>query len=305
MACNAMAQQRAVHFFGALLTALLCAWTSAGAAGLTISPVMIELDSPRRAVAITLSNGGDTTLTFQSRAVVWQQTEGGDRYSPTDALLVAPAIIEIPPQSSQVFRVVLRSTDALPIEQSFRLLLEDVSRPESGDGKPAVALRLIHSLPLFVAPSGKTLWDLRWSACAPEGQSNCLRISNAGNRHVKVRSVTIRGERWERQLDVSGTLLAGAWREWRFDRPAGDPAITAIAVQNDREMLMARRDDRRSPQDTPTIAASENPSAACTPEAIEAILYAQASAQAPGMPAADRIADDVRACADGSGSGPR
>lgn len=284
-------------FCGTLLLTFSVPFPSVWAGGLTISPVMIELDSPRKAVAVTLRNSGDTTLTFQSRVLVWQQVGGADRYLPTDTVLVAPSIIEIPPQSSQVFRVALRSGDPTRFEQSFRLLLEDVSRPEPGDGKPAIALRLIHSLPLFVAPAGKTVMDLRWSPCAPEGQSSCLRLSNVGNRHVKVRSLTISGERWQRHLNTPATLLAGAWREWRFDHQQGEADITAIRVQNDREVLVAVREIFESPTDGTRVVSTQALPSACTPEALEAILHAQATAQGPSTLAADRITDDLQSCA--------
>lgn len=298
-------QGRAVILFGALLVFVLGLSQSVRAGGLTISPVMIELESSRKAVAITLTNGGDTTLTFQSRALIWQQVDGVDSYAPTDALLVAPAIIDIPPQSSQVFRVALRRADPVVVEQSFRLLLEDVSRSESGEGKPAVALRLIHSLPLFVAPSTKTVLALRWSPCDAGGKSGCVRISNVGNRHVKIRSVTIGGERWERQLDVPGTLLAGSWREWKFARQQGDADITKIAVQNDREVLLALRETTETPGETMTAVAADGAVAdPCTPQALEAIAHAQASAQDAGKSAADRIAV-LQSCAAGINAATR
>lgn len=296
MGSKVIIQGRVAWVCGALLVASLGVLQPVWAGGLTISPVMIELESPRRAVGVTLTNGGDTTLTFQSRALAWQQVDGVDRFVLTDALLVAPAIIDIPPQSSQVFRVALRRTDPQLVEQSFRLLLEDVSRPESENGKPAVALRLIHSLPLFIAPVGQAVIGLRWTTCDPPAESGCVRISNVGNRHVKVRSVTISGERWQRQLDDAATLLAGAWREWRFDRHPSDAAITTIAVQNDRDVLVATRERTESPLQTGTLVASEALPTACTPEALEAILHAQAFSQDSGKPAADRIAAYLQSC---------
>ena len=64
---------RAAVLFGALLAFLLGLSQSVRAGGLTISPVMIELESSRKAVAITLTNDGETTLTFQSRALTRQR----------------------------------------------------------------------------------------------------------------------------------------------------------------------------------------------------------------------------------------
>ena len=210
MVCKTMAIKCAGNFFSALLIVCSGCFQTALAGGLTISPVLLELDALHKAVTVTLRNGGDTPLAFQSSALIWQQIDGVDQYSPTDAVLVAPAIIEIPAQSSQVFRVTLRQFVPGFIEQSYRLLLEDVSRPQSDNERPAVALRLIHSLPLLVAPAGKTTVELRWSPCPAQDKPDCVRITNVGNRHVKVKTITISGptesssgaDDWQQQLDA-------------------------------------------------------------------------------------------------------
>lgn len=311
MVCKPLAIKCAGNIFSTLLIVCFGCIQTALAGGLTISPVLLELDALHKAVTVTLRNGGDIPLTFQSSALIWQQIDGIDQYTPTDAVLVAPAIIEIPAQSSQVFRVTLRQFAPGFMEQSYRLLLEDVSRPPSDNEKPAVALRLIHSLPLLVAPAGKTTVGLRWSPCPAQDKPDCVRLTNAGNRHVKVRTITISGqtesnsgaENWQQQLDTPATLLAGAWRDWKFDLPKTGASISEISVKNERDtFIVATRETFTEP----------NKSTALTvPAAISCLLipsqdapYAQAFVQNPGTDPAFRTAD-LQPCASNAGGNTR
>lgn len=258
---------------------------------------MIELDSPRKVVSVTLVNDGETTVTFQSRAVTWQQIDGTDRLTPTDALLVAPAIIDIAPKASQVFRVALRNADPALVERTFRLLLEDVSRPMQGEGQPAVSLRLTHSLPIFVAPSIQGAASLRWSSCGLGLQTNCLRISNGGNRHARIHYVTLRGDGWQRRLDKPATVLAGAWREWKFDWLPTEGAISSITLENDRELFVATREPFNPDGQSIVVAVSEADTDACTSEALKALSDAQVFSQSSGITATERIAAALQSCA--------
>ena len=76
-------------------------------AQVSISPVVIEIDMPRRPVAISVTNSGGRPIRLQAEVLLWQQTDGKDRYEPSDALLVVPSIVDVPANSTQVVRVVL------------------------------------------------------------------------------------------------------------------------------------------------------------------------------------------------------
>ena len=305
-----MAIKCAGNFFSALLIVCSGCFQTALAGGLTISPVLLELDALHKAVTVTLRNGGDTPLAFQSSALIWQQIDGVDQYSPTDAVLVAPAIIEIPAQSSQVFRVTLRQFVPGFIEQSYRLLLEDVSRPQSDNERPAVALRLIHSLPLLVAPTGKTTVGLRWSPCPAQDKPDCVRITNVGNRHVKVKTITISGptesssgaDNWQQQLDAPATLLAGAWRDWKFDLPKTSVTVSEIAVKSERDIFIATRETFTEPDKSTALTVPAAISCPFIPS--QGAPYAQAFVQNSGTDPASRTAD-LQSCASDAGGNTR
>ena len=223
------------HLLAGVLLAFGAGWAAvAGAAGVTISPVVLEIDSPRKAVAVTVTNNGDRPITFQAEAMVWKQTNGIDQNEPTDELLVVPPIVEVPAKASQIFRVMLRSRAASPVERTYRVMLDDITEEQgaSGSGQASVAFKLRHSLPVLIAASGQVVNALRWKPCAPEAApassarpsaEACVRLLNAGNRRVKVQALTLVGDGWQQVLSLKDgvNVLAGAEREWRVPLQAG------------------------------------------------------------------------------------
>lgn len=222
---------------GFLLTSAMVGPTAALAGGVTISPVVIEVDSPRKAAAIKVTNDGDQALILQSDTLVWTQVNGVDHYAPSDELLVVPPIVTVPPNSSQIFRVMLRVPKNAGTERTFRLLLEDITNYQTVEGQTQIALKFTHNLPVLIAPAGKVVKAFRWKPCAPRAVAAlsaeaCVRLFNAGNRRVKVKTLTLTGDGWQQALSLQDgeNVLAGAEREWRVPLSSGQTG-SPIAVQ--------------------------------------------------------------------------
>jgi fimbrial chaperone protein len=236
-----------------LLAAVLLAYGAgcaavADAAGVTISPVVLEIDSPRKAIAVTVTNSGDRPITFQTDTLVWRQIDGADRYESTDELLVVPPIVEVPPKGSQVLRLMLRSPRPSPMERTYRLVLEDITEElAAATGQASISFKFSHRLPVMIAPSGKVLNAVRWKPCLPEAVTQvaeaCVRLINAGNRRVKVQKLTLAGDGWQQELSLKDgeNVLAGAEREWHVPLVQGQVgALRSVQVQTARgEMLQA------------------------------------------------------------------
>lgn len=231
-----------------LLTSLGLAFAAGTAtlayAGVAISPVVVEMNSPRRAVSVSVHNSGDRPITLQSDVMLWQQLEGSDRYEPTDAFLVVPPIAEIQPGASQVFRLLLRAPVPSPLERTYRLILEDITENQVKDGQAAISFRLTHNLPIMIAPAGKVRNAIRWKPCTSASTSvilpattakpgtslaaeACVRLFNAGNRRVKVQTLTLAGDGWQQELRLKDgiNVLAGAEREWRVALSSGHKGV--------------------------------------------------------------------------------
>lgn len=232
-----------------LLVAAVAFATAAQANWLTIAPVVIEIATARKPVAVRVTNDSDRQTTFQLGAASWQQVNGKDVYAPSDELLLSPAILVIPPRKSQTFRVLLRDGRPSPAERTYRVMVEDISEETAktdAAATTAIAFKFTHNLPVLVAPSGKIVNTMRWQPCAagapadspvPGARSEteaCVRLLNSGNRRIKVQTVTLTGDGWQQSLSLKAgqTVLVGAEREWRVPLlPSQINAVRGVEVQ--------------------------------------------------------------------------
>jgi fimbrial chaperone protein len=204
---------------------------------LTISPVLIELSPAQRVVSVTVSNPSDQAMNFQVETLAWSQPDGTNHYEPTEDLLVAPPIAEIPPQGSQIFRVTLRKPLSGTVEQTYRLVLEDVSEelaPQPG----IVAIRFRHNLPVYVTPPGEAKAAPRWSRCAAAAGKGCVRLDNDGSRRLRISELTVAGQGWQQKIP-GGAVLAGAWKQFNFNLASGRSPPTSITAKTDQGAISA------------------------------------------------------------------
>jgi fimbrial chaperone protein len=205
--------------------AVLSLWGSAAHA-LTISPVLVELSPARRVASITLTNPGDRPISFQTDVKTWMQPDGADVYADTDDLIVVPPIAEIAAGGSQIFRITSRAPPG-PSEHAYRLIFEDVSEvavPAPASGESSINIRVNHNLPVFFAAAGKPRAQARLGPCihyvpATPAATGCVRLDNEGTRYAQVKTLTVDGTEWHKDLNASSRVLAGAWRQWTLDVP--------------------------------------------------------------------------------------
>lgn len=235
------------------------------AAQALINPVVVELGSRQRTVAVTvtLSDQASAPMRLQAELLRWKQDVQGHAVTePTDALLVTPPIAELQPGGRQVFRVALRGVRPAREELAFRLILEDIAEPTAAaDIAPGMLIkfRMRYDLPVLVAPAGPVANALRWKPCPPEvapapvalpanrpvirHAEACVRLLNAGNRRVKVQTLTLEGDGWQQALPLKEgeNILVGTEREWRVPLVKGqEGALRSVRAQTARgETLQA------------------------------------------------------------------
>jgi fimbrial chaperone protein len=208
----------------ALVVAVLHA--GAAAAQALISPVIVEF-APRQKIAtvrVTVSDRAVKPMRLQAQLLAWQQDlHGAALTQPSEDLIVTPRIAELKPGEQQVLRLALRGSLPADTERAYRLVLEDIGEPSAIDmgSGAAVNFRMAYDLPVMVSPRGTPVTAMRWRACpretaAPARQGVCVRITNTGNRRVKVQSLTLAGDGWEKSIAFRepDAVLAGAEREW-------------------------------------------------------------------------------------------
>lgn len=219
------------------------------AAQLVIGPTVIEFGPKQKvaAVSVTLDSNAAMPMRLQADVLVWRQTVKGENvYDETAELLVTPPIAEIKPGQKQIFRLALRGPRAGQEEMAYRLVLEDISAA-MGSARVApnmnIDFRMRYDLPVLLAPLSPVANRLMWKPCKADTvpsatqSAACIHLLNAGNRRVKVQSLTIVGDGWQQPLAFGDgeNILAGAEREWRIPLKAGQSgSFRSVHVQTAR-----------------------------------------------------------------------
>lgn len=207
----------------------------------TLSPVRVDITPARPIATLTVSNPGSTPMRFQAQVLAWGQREGVDQREASSDLIVAPGIADIPAGGRQIFRIASRAP-ASGEERAYRLVLEDIGAAAPAGGASAIRLRINHDLPVFVTPAGLAPAKLVLATCAKPAPA-CVRVRNDGQAHGVVRSLHFDGIGWKKDQPVNARILAGAWREWQVDAPAGVQAtgVRATLGSGDQTLALSRR----------------------------------------------------------------
>ncbi|AKP87844.1 fimbrial biogenesis chaperone [Achromobacter ruhlandii] len=217
---------------GAILTvAISLAAQSVQAATLQISPVLVDLAPQQGATGILLRNPGTTPIYGQVRVYAWDQAQGDDVLTPTQEIQASPPIIQVPPNGEQLVRLVRLGKDLAPVEQSYRLVIDEIPDP-STPLVNGVVLRMRYSVPVFVAgatpePAPALAWHL-----SRQGREWVLRLDNSGTRYAQVASMQLLSGADAPLAKVDGLLgyaLARRERQWRF--PAKHDAAGQIRIR--------------------------------------------------------------------------
>jgi fimbrial chaperone protein len=201
----------------------------------TISPVLVELSPDRPITSITVFNPADHAVSFQTQILAWSQSDGADVYVDSQELMVVPPIAEIAAGESQIFRVTFRGAPGAE-ERAYRLIFEDVSEIATAAhsaGGATIDIRINHSLPVFIVAPGKTRAQPHLGSCkslvpATMAASRCVRLDNDGNHYLQIKSLTVAGADWRKDLNSGARVLAGASRQWTFDVPPHAPGVLQV-----------------------------------------------------------------------------
>ena len=207
----------------------------AGAATLQISPVMVDMAPQQGASGITLRNPDAMPVYGQVRVYAWEQRDGDDVLLPTDEIQVSPPIIQVPPRSEQLVRLVRASREPAAIEKSYRLVIDEIPDP-STPAVNGVVLRLRYSVPVFVAgATPEPRPELSWRA-AREGKEWVLSLNNTGTRYAQVASLQVLDSGGKPVAEVDGLVgyaLAQRQRQWRIPgRPQAPGPVRIKALIN-------------------------------------------------------------------------
>ena len=121
----------------------------------SVTPVRIYMSPKERAVAVTITNDGDTELVMQADLYLWKQKpDGQDDLTLTEDMFLAPPIIKMAPKSRQVLRLARLSPTKSPEQLTYRMIVREI--PEAIPAKQDLQLQiaLAFSMPVFITPRG-------------------------------------------------------------------------------------------------------------------------------------------------------
>jgi fimbrial chaperone protein len=193
----------------------------------TISPTVIDINSTQKIVTLTFVNDTGREINIQSSTLIWKQVNGKDTYSPSNDLIVVPAIVKIPGGKSQNFRVTKRVLDAADSELSYRLYLEDITPAFNDPNKadPGVFFKFNQNLPVYYyTGKASSKNSLKVSFCSADSKQTCVRIDNSENVRALLNNISFKspdGKLLDNvDANVNGTILSNSWKEFRFNTPA-------------------------------------------------------------------------------------
>ncbi|MFL5277468.1 MAG: molecular chaperone [Myxococcales bacterium] len=192
-----------------IASALLCAmlWTgSVSAAGLQVSPVVIELSTAQKNAIISLRNDGATETRYQANVVTWSQDENGQmKFAPTRDLVLFPQLLGLKPGEQRNLRVGVTPDKFAALEKTYRVFIEELPPAERAGERPAVQVLTRVAIPVFLEPT-KAVSSARIEGDGAEAGKIVFRLRNLGN--VRLRPTELVAE----AHDASGK--AGARERW-------------------------------------------------------------------------------------------
>jgi fimbrial chaperone protein len=221
----------------ASLTALFvspCAMPQA--ASLQAAPVLVEVPAPGATATLKLRNEGAKPLDAQIRIFEWTQVDGEDVLKPTNDVAASPPIASLQPNADYTVRVVRTKKEPAMKEEAYRLLIDELPGPATGQTAVNIALR--YSIPVFfTVPGGaapKLSWTLQQRANKP-----VLVASNIGDRRIRLSKLKVtdgKGAVANFGDGLAGYVLSHASKNFAVPASAkgfGAGGLASISAQGD------------------------------------------------------------------------
>ena len=178
----------------------------------SITPVRIYMTPRDRAVAVTITNEGDTEVVLQADLNAWnQKSDGTDEQTPTEDIILSPPIVKLAPNTRQVIRLAMLKPADATRQLTYRMIMREVPEALPNlDKTIQLPIALALSMPVFITPpSAKRIVNCSVS----RGAESALNIScaNTGTAYAQVREVLVkRGEVTLAKFEGGSYILPGA-----------------------------------------------------------------------------------------------
>jgi P pilus assembly chaperone PapD len=215
---------------------LLGAASSARAAGLQVTPVLVELSRSEPRVTVLIQNVADAPARFEVTASAWDQTADGQmRLAPAPEIVVYPPLLELKPQEQRKVRI---STTAAfgDRERAFRVFFRELPPPETPADRGTVRILTKVGIPVFLVAARPEVKVEIAGASVHTGRI-AVTLKNTGNTRLQPSKVKIEGtdERGKSVFAVDADVwyvLAGGERALDVPLPAdGCSGVRTVEVK--------------------------------------------------------------------------
>jgi fimbrial chaperone protein len=190
------------------------------AASLQVAPISVAFSPQEKAKEIWLTNTSERPIRAQTRVLIWSQVAGQDQVNPTRDLVASPSITEIKAGEQQLIRIIRIAPQNTAVEQTYRLLIDELPSSAQADAQTGLQLLLQYSIPVFIQPSdsiamrnGLTLLN----QVNFQYQNQQLIVTNNAKSHIRISELTYinpNGERIPLINGLVGYALAGQSMRW-------------------------------------------------------------------------------------------
>lgn len=190
------------------------------AASLQVAPISVAFSPQEKAKEIWLTNTSERPIRAQTRVLIWSQVAGQDQVNTTRDLVASPSITEIKAGEQQLIRIIRIAPQNTAVEQTYRLLIDELPSSGQADAQTGLQLLLQYSIPVFIKPTdsiamrnGLTLLN----QVNFQYQAHQLIVKNNAKSHIRISELTYinpNGERLPLINGLVGYALAGQSMRW-------------------------------------------------------------------------------------------
>ena len=161
------------------------------AGSFSVTPVRIYMTPRDRAVAITITNEGESPVALQADLNTWsQRPDGTDELVLTEDMILSPPIIKLGPKARQVVRLALLKPADASRQLTYRLIVREVPEATAPKGNTIeVPIALALSMPVFITPPPAK----REMDCQAGRESAALAVTcaNSGSAYAQIREILV------------------------------------------------------------------------------------------------------------------
>ncbi len=197
---------------------LLLGAASARAAGLQVTPVLVELSRAEPRATVVVKNLSDAPVRLELTGSAWgQAVDGQMRLAPAPEILIYPPLLEVAPQEERKVRV---STTAAfgAREQSYRVFIRELPPAETPSQRTGVRLLTKIGIPVFLLP-GRPELKAEIAGVAVHAGRVAVTLKNTGTTRLSPGKLKVEG------LDAAGKPVATTEADVWYVLAGGERAL--------------------------------------------------------------------------------